>query len=104
MKRKIFSLAMVVLLLSTTGAAQSNTKPSSTKAIISGKVSDDRKTLIGDRNTWSVNNPASLAGREGRIVRVKCRLYAATNKILVLSVKPADAQIQYAAYELPRRP
>lgn len=97
MKRKIFSLAVAALLLSTTGAAQSNTKTSSTKATISGKVSADGKTLIGDHNTWSVDNPASLAGREGHLVKVKCRLYAATNEILVLAVKLADAQTQYAA-------
>lgn len=56
----------------------------------------DAKALIGDHNTWLVNNPASLAGREGRIVRVRCRLYAATHKILVLSVKPGDAETKYA--------
>lgn len=96
MKKQFFSLAVLALLFSTTGAGQSSTKAESTKAVISGKVSEDAKTLVGDHNTWSVNNPASLAGREGRIVKVKCRLYAATNKILVLAVKPADAQTQYA--------
>jgi len=54
------------------------------------------KTLIGDHNTWFASNPAALAGRESRIVRIKCRLYRATNKILVLAVKPADGQTQYA--------
>jgi hypothetical protein len=76
-------------------SAQTSTKAQSKKAVISGRVGADAKTIIGDHNTWSVNNPAALAGREGRIVRIKCRLFA-TNKILVLSVKPADGQTQYA--------
>jgi hypothetical protein len=78
------------------GRAQTSTDAQSKKTVISGRVSKDAKTLIGDRKTWSVNNPASLAGREGHIVRVKCRLYSTTNKILVLSVKPADAETKYA--------
>ncbi len=96
MKRKIFSLALAALLLSATGAAQSSTKTSSTKAVVSGKVSPDGRTIIGDHNTWSVSNPASLAGREGHLVKLKVRLYAATNEILILAVRLMDSQTQYA--------
>ena|ERR1700685_777079 len=97
MKRKFLALGVVALLLSATGAAQtSGTKTSSTKAVVSGKVSPDGKTIVGDHNTWSVSNPAFLAGREGHLVKLKVRLYAATNEILVLAVRLLDSQTQYA--------
>jgi len=94
-KRHILSVLAITLLLAATGAAQSNTK--TVKAVVSGKVSADGKTLVGDHNTWSVNNPSSLAGLEGHLVKVKCRLYAATSEIFVRAVKLADTRIQYAA-------
>ena len=95
-RKQIFSVALIALLHIASGSAQTSTDAQSKKAVISGRVSMDAKTIIGDQKTWFVNNPAALAGREGHIVRIKCRLYRATNKILVLSVKPADGQTQYA--------
>ena len=95
-RKQIFSLALIALLHIAPGSAQTSPNAQFIKTVISGRVSEDAKTIIGDRNTWSVSNPAALAGREGRILRVKCRLYAASNRILVLSVKPADGQTQYA--------
>jgi hypothetical protein len=97
MKRKFLALGAAVLLFSAAGAAQTGTKPSSTKAVVSGKVSPDGKTIIGDHNTWSVSNPALLAGREGHLVKLKVRLYAATNEIRILAVRLLDSQTQYAA-------
>jgi hypothetical protein len=98
MKRKFPALGAAVLLFSAVGAAQtSGTKTSSTKAVVSGKVSPDGKTIIGDHNTWSVSNPDSLAGREGHLVKLKVRLYAATNEIRILAVRLLDSQTQYAA-------
>jgi hypothetical protein len=94
MRKLFFLFGIAALLLCTTAAAQSDSEATFTKAVLSGKVSADGATLIGDSGTWFVSNPASLAGREGRIVRVKCRRYAA-NKILVLSVKLAEAETRY---------
>jgi hypothetical protein len=96
MRKMHFCLAMVLLFHSVGASAQTNSQPSAKKIVVTGRVSQDGRSLIGDLHTWLVDNPKALAGREGRIVKVKCRLYADTTKILVLSVKPGDAQTQYA--------
>jgi hypothetical protein len=90
-KKYFLFFAITALLLCATAAAQSDSQAAFIKAVVSGKVSEDGRTLVGDKGTWSVSNPASLVGREGHIVKVKCHLYAA-NKIVVLSVKLAEAQ------------
>jgi hypothetical protein len=95
MKKYFFAFSLGTLLLTTTVAAQTNSKPSA-KAVVSGKVSEDRKTLIGYHSSWFVSNPDLLAGLEGRLVKVKCRLSVAAHEILILSVRPADYQT-YAA-------
>ena len=91
MKKYSLFFAIAALLLCATAAAQSDSQDNFVKAVVSGKVSEDGRTLVGDNGTWTVSNPATLTGREGHVVKVKCRLYAA-NKIVVLSVKLAEAQ------------
>ena len=95
MEKYFFAFVLATVLLTTTAAAQTTSKTPS-KAVVSGKVSEDRKTLIGYHSSWFVNNPDLLAGLEGRLVKVKCRIYAAAHEILILSVTPADTQT-YAA-------
>ena len=94
--RKAMFFATLLLVFSMNAPAQTRAQDTGKKVVVYGKVSEDGKILVGDHHTWSVNNPSALAGREGRIVRVECRLYADTSKIEVLSVKPGDAQMQYA--------
>jgi hypothetical protein len=96
MKKCLFALTLGTLLLCGTAAAQQTTAKATSKAVVSGKVSDDRKTLVGYHSSWFVSNPDLLAGLEGRLVKVKCRLYAAAHEILILSVTPADTRT-YAA-------
>jgi hypothetical protein len=97
MKKAIFSFGVFLLVVAAPASAQTRAQASPKKAVVSGKVSEDGTTLIGDHHTWSVENPRTLAGREGRLVKVKCRLFPDASKIVVLSVKPADSQTQYAA-------
>jgi hypothetical protein len=98
MKGKFLGLAAAALLLCSTSAAQTNSaKPSSTKRVISGKVSADGKTLVGDHTTWLISNPAAILGREGHLVKLKVRLDEATNQIRVLAVSLLDSRTQYAA-------
>jgi len=96
MRKMQFCLAMVLLFHSVGTSAQTNGQLSAKKTVVTGRVSEDGRSLVGDLHIWLVENPKALAGREGRIVRVKCRLYADASKIRVLSVKPGDAQKQYA--------
>jgi hypothetical protein len=101
MKRLIPYLVAVAFLLSGTAAAQSNAQTSSARSktiTIFGLVSDDGKSVLAkDSRTWLITNPSMLAGRQGHRVKIKGRTYPDTSDILVLAVKLADAQTQYAA-------
>ena len=61
----------------------------STKWIaLSGKVSDDGKSLTADDdNDWHVTNAEVLKGLEGRYITVKCRMDVSRRAIRVLSVE-----------------
>jgi membrane protein implicated in regulation of membrane protease activity len=68
----------------------STTEKASTKAVtLSGKVSDDGKSFVSDKDnkSWTVNNPEALKGHEGHEVKVKAHEDAAKNEIHVVSVK-----------------
>jgi hypothetical protein len=55
----------------------------------SGKVSDDGKSFVSDKDnkSWTVSNPEALKGHEGHEVRVKAHEDAARKEIHVVSVK-----------------
>jgi type 1 fimbria pilin len=94
-KRILFSAAAgIIMLAATLAGAQSMSGKTVT---ISGKISDDAKTLVSDDNVkWAVSNPESLTTRTGQQVTVKCRLGLEKNRIQVLSVKPAANEPRYA--------
>ena len=56
---------------------------------IVGKVGDDGKTFIGDKDnkTWKVSNPDVLKGHEGHHVRVRAHVDADKDEIHVTSVR-----------------
>lgn len=65
---------------------------------VSGKVSNDGKSLLTDIDTeWTVSNADALKGHEGRLVRVKCFVDTEKNMIKVLSVRRDDSDSNYAA-------
>jgi hypothetical protein len=73
-----------------TGQQTSATEQTSTKAVtLSGKVSDDGKSFVSDKDnkSWTVSNPDALKGHEGHEVKVKAHEDAAKNEIHVVSVK-----------------
>ena len=55
---------------------------------ISGKVGDDGKTFVGDKDskTWKVSNPEALKGHEGYHVKVRAHVDADKDEIHVTSV------------------
>jgi pentapeptide MXKDX repeat protein len=63
---------------------------------VSGKVSDDGKMFVSDKDnkTWTVTNPEALKGHEGHHVTVKAHVDAAKNEMQVSSVKMAKAEIK----------
>ncbi len=100
MKNLVLSLLVVVLLLPGAAAGQSNSQSKSATpkaSTISGKVSQDGKSLIGKNDEpWLVTNPATLAGHQGQQVKVKCRISSMTHEIRILSVKMVTLQTIYA--------
>jgi hypothetical protein len=69
----------------------------SKKAVsISGKVSDDGKMFVSDKDnkSWTISNPQALKGHEGHHVTVKARLDADKNEIHVTSVKMAKGEMK----------
>jgi len=100
MKRSVLSLFVVALLLPGTAAGQSDSQSKSATpkaSTISGKVSQDGKSLIGKNGEpWLVANPATLSGHEGQQVKVECQLSSADHNIRVLSVETVATQTKYA--------
>jgi hypothetical protein len=108
MTRPMTITLAVVVLASTLALAQNHGTPNaanqdspgvwtaSTKALtVAGRVSDDGKHFVTDIDTeWTINNPDSLKGREGRLVTIKCYVDSDKSKIQVLSVK---TDVQYSA-------
>jgi hypothetical protein len=101
MKKLVLSLLAFPLLLPIPAAGQNNgsAKSSAAKSItISGRVSDDGKSLIPKNGEpWSITNPGTLAGHEGQQVKIKCQRLSADHRIQVLSVITVATQIKYAA-------
>jgi hypothetical protein len=79
--------------------ADSNPQAVAPKAVtISGQVSEDEKTLIGDDDAiWAVSNPGVLAGHRGQQVLVKCELHSGTNEIHVFSIKMSLREVKYVS-------
>ena len=113
MKKLILSAFAVALLMSEGALAQDTTKQDdsmkhddmkqdtaksekmSAKAMgVSGKVGDDGKTFVADKDgkTWKVSNPDALKGHEGHHVRVKAHVDADKDEINVSSVKMLKAK------------
>jgi hypothetical protein len=64
----------------------------STKAAsITGKISDDGKTFVSDKDgkSWTISNPDSVKGHEGHHVTLKAHLSADRNEVDVVSLKMA---------------
>jgi myo-inositol-hexaphosphate 3-phosphohydrolase len=102
MKKVMLVTFAVALLMSMMAIAQDSTKQdpakpdtvtsekTSTPAIsLSGKVSDDGKTFVSDKDnkSYTVSNPDALKGHEGHRVILSANVNAEKNEINVRSVK-----------------
>jgi hypothetical protein len=99
--RKVMVLCFAfVLVLSIVAVAQDAAQPTSAKQdsaqtaakadTVSGKVSDDGKSITDkDGKSWTVSNPDSLKGHEGHEVTLKGDVDSSKNEVKVDSVKMA---------------
>jgi hypothetical protein len=73
-------------------ATQDSTKSDTSKAThITGKISDDGKTFVSDKDgkSWTISNPDSVKSHEGHHVTLKAHVSADGNAVDVVSLKMA---------------
>jgi len=94
MKRLMTILFALSFLTSIGLLAQDTMKQDTTSAKaahITGKVSEDGKSFVSDKDgkSWTINNPDAVKGHEGHHVILKAHVSADSNSVDVLSLKMA---------------
>jgi hypothetical protein len=101
-----FRLLAIVLLLSSCCVAQekaaaakaSDSQRAAKILVVSGRVSNDGRTLLTDLDSeWKIANADMLKGQQGHLVRVRCYVDMEKNQIQILSVKKENGESTYAA-------
>ena len=69
------------------------TTSSAKPAHIMGKISDDGKSFVSDKDgkSWTISNPDAVKGHEGHHVVLKANVDAADNQVEVVSLKMAGS-------------
>jgi hypothetical protein len=98
-KKLIIIPFALVLLMSAVAVAQYGTQQPdtskssmSTKAVsITGKISDDGKTFVSDKDSksWTISNPDAVKGHEGHHVTLQAQVDAGQSEVHVVSLKMA---------------
>ena len=106
MKKLMVVTFAVAVIMSLIAIAQDTTKQDSAKQdsvasakmstsalTITGKVSEDGKTFVNDKDSksWTVSNPDLLKGHEGHQVSVTANVNADKNEVTILTVKKIKA-------------
>ena len=98
MKKLLAILFALTLLTSLSLVAQDTTKQDSMKsdastkaASITGKISDDGKSFVSDKDgkSWTISNPDAVKGHEGHHVTLKAHVSADKNEVDVVSLRMA---------------
>jgi len=90
-----FALALLTAGVASAQDTMHNDKmkgDASMKAVhVTGKVSDDGKMFVGDKDSksWTINNPEAVKGHEGHHVILTAHVYADKNEVHVMSLKMA---------------
>jgi pentapeptide MXKDX repeat protein len=97
--RKLITICFALALLTAGVASAQDTMQndtmkadSSKKAVqVTGKISDDGKTFVGDTDnkSWTISNPDAVKGHEGHHVVLAAHVYADKNEVHVMSLKMA---------------
>jgi hypothetical protein len=97
--KKFLTILFALGLLTSLGLmAQDTPQPDQTKsdasmkaAHITGKISDDGKSFVSDKDgkSWTINNPDAVKGHEGHHVSLKAHVSADKNSVDVVSLKMA---------------
>lgn len=74
---------------------QDNMKTDTAKAAnVMGKISDDGKTFVSDKDgkSWTISNPDAVKGHEGHHVVLKAHVSADKDEVEVVSLKMAGGK------------
>jgi hypothetical protein len=98
MKKLMTIVFALGLLTAFSLVAQDTTKQDNMKsdtsmkpASIMGKISDDGKTFVSDKDgkSWTISNPDAVKGHEGHHVALKAHVSADKGEVEVVSLKMA---------------
>ncbi|MGA2426827.1 MAG: hypothetical protein ABSG07_22730 [Terriglobales bacterium] len=97
--KKLLALCFALALLLTVGVASAqdtmkndSMKTDSSKAIqVTGRISDDGKMFVSDKDSksWTIKNPDAIKGHEGHHVTLTAHVYPDKNEVHVMSLKMA---------------
>jgi hypothetical protein len=97
--RKLMTIVFALSLLTSFSlVAQDTMKQDTMKsdtsakaASVTGKISDDGKTFVSDKDgkTWTITNPDAVKGHEGHHVTLKAKVSPDKNEVDVVSLKMA---------------
>jgi hypothetical protein len=99
----VFALSLLTALsLVAQDTAQQDTKAPTTSttsaksAHIMGKISDDGKSFVSDKDgkSWTISNPDAVKGHEGHHVVLKANVDTAGNQVEVVSLKMAGDKMK----------
>jgi hypothetical protein len=102
-KLMIISFAMALLMSAVAVAQYEAQQPdksksgTSMKAVsITGKISDDGKMFVSDKDSksWTISNPDAVKGHEGHHVTLQAHVDADKNEVHVVSLKMAKDSMQ----------
>ena len=96
-----FALALVMSAVAVAqySAQQPDNSKSGTsmKAVsVTGKISDDGKTFVSDKDSknWTISNPDAVKGHEGHHVTLQAHVDVDKNEVNVVSLKMAKESMQ----------
>ena len=96
--RKLLGICIALAVLTFGVAAAQDTmshdsmKADASKAVdVKGKISDDGKTFVSDKDSksWTIVNPEAVKGHEGHHVILNAHVYADKGEVHVMSLKMA---------------
>src|ERR1700686_4015189 len=102
-KLMIISFALALLMSAVAVAQYESQQPDNSKSgtsmkavSITGKISDDGKMFVSDKDSksWTINNPDAVKGHEGHHVTLQAHVDANKNEVHVVSLKMAKDSMQ----------
>ena len=102
-KLMIVSFALALLISAVAVAQYESQQPDNSKSgtsmkavSITGKISDDGKMFVSDKDSksWTINNPDAVKGHEGHHVTLQAHVDANKNEVHVVSLKMAKDSMQ----------